>query len=288
MNIEELVPLRPKTTMRIGGAARYFAEIRTREDVEEAWRFAKGKNIPLVVLGGGSNTIFADKTINALIVRITANAVEITDATVRAETGIALATLVNECANRGLDLSPLTGIPGSLGGAVFGNAGQGPQGMWIGCFIQNITAFVDGTWHTYSQEECRFRYRESAFKKMVSPIIWEITFSPPTRPSRDIQENIESLLRRRMETQPSLKTAGSCFKATREGMPVWKLIDTAGFRGFRLGGVSVSEKHANFLINEGQATFDDALAVVRAIQRKVETPLEVEMRFIGEHGEVIQ
>ena len=115
MMIKEHESLAPKTTMRIGGEARYFAELETKEDVEKTYEIAPKKNITLIALGDGSNTIFADGEINALVVRIKANAVKIEGNKITVEAGKNLAQLVNELAENGLDLSPLTGIPGTVG-----------------------------------------------------------------------------------------------------------------------------------------------------------------------------
>ncbi|MBI3332051.1 FAD-binding protein [Candidatus Peregrinibacteria bacterium] len=284
MTIQENVAVGSKTTMRIGGAARYYAEILTKEDAEEALRFAAEKNLPLFVLGGGSNTVFADGTINVLVVRIKADAVTIHKNRVTVQAGKNLPMLINELAKERLDLSPLTGILGTVGGAIFGNAGQGPTGIWIDHYVESVTALVNGKWKTFSQTDCGFRYRESFFKDQKNPvIIWETTLQLPSRPEAEIKGEIEKLLKRRIETQPHVKTAGSCFKTVGD-TPAWKLIDAAGLRGFRVGDVQIAEKHANFLLNIGKATYANAKAVVDAVQKKIPEKLEVEMRFVESNG----
>ncbi len=273
--------------MRIGGQARYFAELATKDDVEEASKFAAEKNMPLHALGGGSNTVFADGIIEALVVR-PKNATLTTDEhRVTAGSGAMLGSLLNNLAKKNLDLSALAGIPGTLGGAIFGNAGQGLQGIWIGNFVESVTFYHDGAWKTFTQEECRFGYRESIFKQMKGHLIlWEAVLHVPSRSEAEVKANIERLLRKRIETQPHVKTAGSCFKAV--GVtPAWKLIDAAGLRGLNIGDVHVAEKHANFLLNAGRATFADAISVVKKIQETVREPLDVEMRFIDRNGSVI-
>jgi len=284
MDIQEQVAMGPKTTMRIGGKAQYYAEPKTKEDVEQAWQFAQSKNIPLIVLGGGSNTVFADGVINALVIRIKADTVTIEDETVTVEAAKNLPMLINELAAQGFDLSPLTGILGTVGGAVYGNAGQGPKGIWMDTYIENIEVFSSGEWSTMSKADCDFSYRESAFKHMdAPPIIWSTTMKIPKGEPEVIKKEIERLLKQRIETQPHVKTAGSCFKAVGD-TPAWKLIDAAGLRGKTIGGVNVSEKHANFLINGGNATYQDAKDMVEAIRSGVAEPLDVEMRFIENDG----
>ena len=296
----ELVPVGSKTTMRIGGQARYFAELLTRDDVEQAVRFASEKKIPLILLGGGSNTIFADGVIEALVVRIKAEQMTVTGNRVTVQGGKILASMINELGEKGLDLSALTGIPGSVGGAIFGNAGQGPKGIWIEKFVIDVTIFLDGEWKTFTKEECGFAYRESIFKNWkgappppsplppgggtFAPIIWEATLEIPSGDPAAIHDNVEALLKKRFETQPHLKTAGSCFKAV-GGTPAWQLIEKAGLRGYKVGGVEISTKHANFLTKSGDTgSFSDAKAVVEKVRETIPEGLEVEMRFIQEDG----
>lgn len=271
--------------MRIGGVARYFAEPSTKDDLEAAWAFAQEKDVPLIVLGSGSNTVFADGVIDALVLRVKHASVAVKDDMVTVGAGANLAMLINDLAKHGLDLSPLTGIPGTLGGAIFGNAGQGPSGVWIDRFVESVTAFHEGQWVEMPREACDFGYRESVFKHGPdhSPVIWEAVLRAPRAEPMDIESAVQTLLQRRIETQPHRQTAGSCFKAV-DAVPAWKLIDAAGLRGFAEGGVQVSEKHANFLLNTGDATYEDAVRLVERVRQSVSAPLDVEMRFVEPDG----
>ncbi|MEK7591263.1 MAG: UDP-N-acetylmuramate dehydrogenase, partial [Patescibacteria group bacterium] len=269
--------------------ARFFAEPSTREDAELCFRFSKENNLPLIVLGSGSNTVFADGVIEALVIRLKTDKVEADGNTVRVEAGKNLAMLINELAKKSLDLSQLAGIPGTVGGAAFGNAGQGPKGIWIDRYIRKVE-FYDGAWKTVAREECGFSYRESGFKKWKvesgkwkAPIIWRVILEIPSRPQAEIEREIQSLLQKRIETQPHIKTAGSCFKAVGD-TPAWKLIDAAGLRGLKVGDVEIAEKHANFLLNVGHATYSDAKSVVERVREKISEPLDVEMRFVELNG----
>jgi len=306
LNIRENIDLRSKTTLRIGGNARYYAELGSKEDCEEAVQFAKEKSIPLIMLGGGSNTIFADGVIEALVVKIKAEKVECHPARpseaerrredarsmtrVEVQSGKHLANLINECANENLDLSPLTGIPGTVGGAIYGNAGQGFGGKWIGKYVNYVDVIIDGRLppRRMSKEDCEFGYRTSAFKRMNAPIIWEVELTIPRGNKDEIQAEIDRLLQKRIETQPHVKTAGSIFLSKSKEAPAWKLIDAKGLRGTKIGGIEVSEKHANFLINDGSATFADAKKMVENIKDSVgakhASPLQIEMRFVEEDG----
>ena len=284
MLIEEHVSLGPKTTMHIGGQARYFIELRTQKDLEEAWAFAQEKRLPLVLLGAGSNTIFFDGVIRAVVAHIVTMSMSVSDTHVTVEAGKTLASLVAECAQLGLDCSALAGIPGTVGGAIFGNAGQGPTGTWIDAFIESVEIFEDGNWKTLPKSACGFAYRKSAFNKRHA-VIWSALLRLPRRDTALIQADIAEALRKRREAQIVSHTAGSCFKAAPDGTPAWKLIDAAGLRGTQVGGVQLSEKHANFLVNVKQGTYADAVALVEKVRKTMAVPLEVEMRFVGENGE---
>lgn len=291
MDLQELASVGGKTTMRIGGKARFFTNLATKDDVEEAVRVATAKNLPLILLGSGSNTVFSDGVVEAFVARIAHNAVTVDGNRVTVGGGANLAMLVNDLAKQGLDLSPLTGIPGTVGGAIFGNAGQGPKGTWMDSYVENVTAYMGGHWKTFSKEECGFDYRESAFKHwtkqadkwLIMPVIWEVVLQVPSGDPTAIQAEVQRLLQVRIDTQPHLKTAGSCFKAV-GAVPAWKLIDAAGLRGHQIGGVQIAEKHANFLLNKGDATYADAKAVVEKVKSTVAEPLDVEMRFIEPDG----
>lgn len=275
--------------MRIGGTARYFAELQSKTDIEEAVRFSVDNKSKIIPLGSGSNTIFADGHIDAFVVQVKNSAVHVEGRSVTVGAGKNLAMLINELAAEGLDLSPLTGIPGTVGGAIFGNAGQGPNSVWISSFIESVTVYADREWKTFQESQCGFQYRESIFKNgsaYSAPIIWETTLTVPSGDPAAIRAQVESLLQKRIETQPHLKTAGSCFKAVGD-TPAWQLIDAAGLRGLRIGGVEISPKHANFLINIGEATFENAAQIVEKVQQKMPQGLEVEMRFVSNDGALL-
>ena len=291
MEIQELASVGGKTTMRIGGKARWFAVMQPRADVEEAVKVANEKHVPLILLGSGSNTVFNDGITEALVARIGNTGVAVEGNRVTVGAGANLAMLVNDLAKQGLDLSPLTGIPGTVGGAIFGNAGQGPKGTWMDSYVVNVTVHMAEGWKTFSKQECGFGYRESAFKHwtkqmdkwLIMPIIWEAVLDVPSGDPAAIAAEVQRLLQVRIETQPHLKTAGSCFKAI-GGTPAWKLIDAAGLRGTQVGGVQIAEKHANFLLNKGDATYADAKAIVEKVKSTIQEPLDVEMRFIEPDG----
>lgn len=289
MEIQPLVSVGNKTTMKIGGQARAYGEIATKEDVEQAVAYATEHNLPLIMLGGGSNTVFADGVVEALVCRIKNSDTTVEGNTVTANAGVTLGSLINELAEKDLDLSALTGIPGTIGGAVIGNAGQGFGGTWIDTYIRSVTVFMEGRWQTLSPIACRFRYRESGFKEIEGPlVVWEATLEVPSRPGAEVKATVEQLLQKRIETQPHLKTAGSVFKSMPDGTPTWKLIDAAGLRGTKIGDLEISTKHCNFFTNAGKATFDDVLKMTALIREKVPRIEGIEMRLYGNDGKIIR
>jgi UDP-N-acetylmuramate dehydrogenase len=150
-----------------------------------------------------------------------------------------------------------------------------------------VEVFDGGSWKTFKRAEGGFGYRDSVFKKMPGVLIWEAVFSPPRRPSAEIEAEIKKLLQHRKEAQLFGRTAGSCFKGLPDGTPAWKLIDAAGLRGLKSGGVQISEKHANFLVNfDGKGTFSDAVAIVDKVRSSVPQLKGVEMRFVESDGKV--
>ncbi len=289
MEITPLVAVGSKTTMRIGGQARAYAEIATKEDVEQAVAYAAEHHLPLIMLGGGSNTVFADGVVEALVCRIKNDTTVVDGNHVTVNAGVILGSLINELAEKDLDLSTLTGIPGTIGGAIIGNAGQGFGGRWIDHYVRSVTVFMEGRWQTLSPVACRFRYRESGFKEVAGPVVvWEVVLEVPSRPGAEVKEEVEKLLQKRIETQPHLKTAGSAFKSLPDGTPAWKIIDEAGLRGTKVGDLEISTKHCNFFTNAGKATFDDVLKMTALIREKVPRIEGIEMRLYGNDGKIVK
>ncbi len=146
---------------------------------------------------------------------------------------------------------------------------------------------VKGNWRTFSKKECEYRYRESMFKALPSVLLWETTLTLPSRPQAEIMAEVERLLQKRIATQPHLKTAGSCFKATSDGTPAWQWIDKAGLRGQKVGEIQISEKHANFLLNTDRGSFVDLVALTKKIRAAVPAIVGIEMRLYGEDGKIV-
>ena len=275
------------TSFRIGGPAEWFAEPSTLEELAGVLRHASRLGVPVSVVGGGTNTLAADRGIRGVVVHLglgfrTARELSASDDPVaRVACGASLLTqrLVYLAAHRGWgELEHLAGLPGQLGGAVAMNA----QG--IGRFVQEVSLVsFDGAVRRLTREQLRFSYRDAALEP---GIIAEVVLQFPKVPPTEAYERIRQTLKHRNETQETrLPSAGCAFKNP-PGVGAGRLIDQAGLKGSRIGDAQVSSRHANFIVNLGQATCDDVLSLMEYVQRGVDrhfgVRLEPEVRLMGE------
>lgn len=279
-------PMTKHTTFQIGGPADYFVMPQTVSEVAHVVRLTQKYGIELTIFGNGSNVLVLDGGIDGLVLQFGSNM-----ASIRAEQGTviagagALLTDVSQFAAvqqlTGLEFA--VGIPGSIGGAVFMNAGAYNGEM------QNVVSAVsavcpDGSIFRFTKEALQFGYRQSAFQKNHCIICdVELVLSPGNRAK--IFEQMEDLTLRREAKQPiEMPSAGSTFKRP-EGYFAGTLIEQTGLKGLRVGGAQVSEKHAGFVINAGGATAQDVLNLIAEIQQRVHSTHDVmlhpEVRVIG-------
>ena len=280
-------PLANHTSFRIGGPAEWFAEPSNPEELVRVLRDASRLGLPVSVVGGGTNTLAADRGIRGLVVHLgrgfrTVRELSEEEApTARIFCGASLLTqrLVYLAAHRGWgELEHLAGLPGHLGGAVAMNAQD------IGRFIKEVHLITfDGTVRRLTREQLRFSYRYTA---LDPGIVVEVVLEFPKVPPADAYERIRRAIEYRNTTQEvRLPSAGCAFKNP-PGLGAGRLIDQAGLKGSRIGDAQVSARHANFIVNLGQATCDDVLSLMEYIQRRVyrafRVMLEPEVRLVGE------
>jgi UDP-N-acetylmuramate dehydrogenase len=280
-------PLANHTSFRIGGPAEWFAEPSTMQELIDILQDASRQGVPVSVVGGGTNTLAADRGVRGFVVhlgrgfRTLQDLSEPEEPVARVRCGAAILTqrLVSLAAQRGWgELEALAGLPGQLGGAVAMNA----QG--IGRFVQQISLVsFDGAVRQLSSEQLRFTYRDAALEP---GIIAEVLLQFPKVPAAEARERIKLALAQRNDTQEiRLPSAGCAFKNP-EGSRAGRLIDQAGLKGARIGDALVSRRHANFIVNLGQASCDDVLSLMEHIQQRVRrmfhVALEPEVRLIGE------
>ena len=280
-------PLANHTSFRIGGPAEWFAEPSTLDELLTILQDAARVGLPVSVVGGGTNTLAADRGIRGLTVHLGRGFRTIQDLShpddpvARVSCGGALLTprLVFLATKHGWgELETLAGLPGQLGGAVAMNA----QG--IGRFIQQVTLVsYDGTVRQLAREALRFSYRYTALEP---GIITDVVLQFPKVSPAEAYERIRQVLQHRNTTQEvRLPSAGCAFKNP-PGTGAGRLIDQAGLKGARIGDAQVSFRHANFIVNLGRATCDDVLSLMEHVQRRVDrafhVQLEPEVRLIGE------
>ena len=278
--------MRNYTTLKLGGPADWLVMPRSAEEIPEILREAKEQQIPVTVIGHGSNLLVMDGGIRGLVIRMGRgmNDCGVERHTLRASAGAMMAAVSGTAAEAGLSgLEFAGGIPGTVGGGVLMNAGAyGGEMSQVVASVRGVTP--DGDFRTLSREELDFGYRHSALQEnglIVTEVLFELQEGDPA----EIRLKISELNRRRAESQPlDVPSAGSTFKRP-EGAYAAALIDQCGLKGYAVGGAMVSPKHAGFLINNGDSA-KDYLDLVRAVQRIVEERtgirLEPEIRILGE------
>lgn len=281
-------PLAPYTSMRVGGPADLLVICLATEEVIAAVNAARAAGIPWLVLGGGCNVLIADAGVRGLVVIHRAGRTRIDpDGAVWAEAGASMAGLARETASRGLaGLEWAAGLPGTVGGAVVGNAGA--FGGDVASVLQSVTLLEpDGAVNNRSADWMEFAYRESRIKRLPPgerPIVLAATFRLSPGDPAALAARMEEILAWRRARHPSGATMGSTFKNP-PGGHAGRLIEAAGLKGYRIGGAMVSELHANFLINTGTATAAEVRALIEHIQAEVARQfgirLEPEVEFIG-------
>jgi len=307
LKIRENVLLRDYTTFKIGGPARYFFVAENKEDLKNAILWAKKKKLPFFILGGGSNVLFPDNGFNGLVIKMQNTQYKIRNTKIVAEAGIPLQKLVLETAKKGLSgLENLAGIPGTLGGAIWGNAGA--FGREIGDLVEEVKVLDVGSSRLevkkLRNKDCKFGYRDSIFKKKENWIILEAALKLKRGKRKEIEEKIKEILRLRKEKQPlEFPSAGSVFKNVpiekvpkkirekfkekiKDGfLPAGVLIEAVGLKGFQIGGAKISEKHANFIVNVGGAKASDVKELIEKIKKEVKKKfkiqLEEEIKLVG-------
>lgn len=259
MEFLEHYPLAPLTTLGVGGTARYFCEVKLRDEWLEIWQFAKTNGLKIVLLGGGSNLFFGDFEIDVLVVADRIFYVgKNEDGSVVCGSGTPLSLLVSQTREWGMGgIEALAGLPGRVGGAVFGNAGI-PQ-CEIGSFVEEIEIFdlSTGEFQFLSKDKLIFSYRSSSLQAHPEWAIVSIKFRflSGQKPEALLETSKNWILERKGK-QPGGKSAGSWFKNTPEKSAGW-LLDQVGAKGVRVGGAFVSDLHANFILNDGTATAAD-------------------------------
>lgn len=278
-------PMSKHTTFKVGGNADIFIKIKEIFELKYALKIIKEENIPMYVIGNGSNLLVKDNGIRGIVLSIELDKTEITDNIVIAEAGVKLITLAHMCAKCGLSgLEFASGIPGTIGGAVRMNAGAYGDEM-SSKIIETSFMDLEGNVHIIKNEEHKFSYRNSIFSKN-NGIILQTKIKLEKGLKEQIKDKMEEFKKSRTEKQPlEYFSAGSTFKRG-EDFITSKLIDEAGLKGFHIGDAEVSEKHAGFIINKGNANAKEILEVIEYVKTKVKEKfgkeIVLEIEVIGE------
>lgn len=269
------------STLGIGGPARYFVEVRTLEEMKQAFIKCNENKLPFFILGKGSNCLFDDRGFNGCVILNKIDFIEEKAEVIHVGAGYSFSLLGTQTARQGLTgLEFASGIPGSVGGAVYMNAGA--NGMETSKSLTSVDFLSEeGLFKTYQKEELAFSYRTSSFQKMKGAIIGA-TFS--LKKGENARSHQLSIISYRTKTQPYGDKSAGCMFRNPIDMPAGALIEKCGLKGLTIGGAAVSSLHANFIVNKQNATSTDIMTLVNEIKTKVKIQsgieLETEVRFI--------
>ena len=279
-------PMSKHTTFGIGGIADCFVQPETVSQLQQVVKILKKYNSPIFILGGGANLLVRDKGIRGVVIStVGLKNIECKGNKISVNSGVSIAKVAHFAAKNGLSgMEELSGIPGSIGGGVFMNAGA--YGGEMSHIVENVTTCdFDGNLKEYSNFEIDYNYRHSVFMDN-GDIIVNVTLTLKNGNINEIKQKINEYNSRRREKQPlDKRSAGSTFKRPK-GHFVGKMIEELGLKGFSVGDAKVSTKHDGFLINDGNASCEDMLELIGEIQRRVKETYKVdlytEVQVIGE------
>jgi UDP-N-acetylmuramate dehydrogenase len=304
LQVSENVPLARYTRFALGGPARLMADASTESALITAIDVARGAGYPLALIGGGTNLVAADEGFPGLVLRYTASQIRSQPPGIMAEAGAILQNLVDKSIQAGLrGLETMTGIPGWLGGAIYGNAGA--YGHSIQECVETVRLFDGQTIHEIGNADCKFQYRESVFKHKKESVILSARLTFESADPAELHATADGILKIRNEKYPpSMLCAGSIFKnlifeelpavvrekvperVIREGkVPSAYFLERVGAKGMTQGGIQVATYHANLLYNSGGGTAAQVRELVENLKRRVHDAyrldLEEEVQYLG-------
>ena len=304
LTVSTATPLSLYTRFGIGGPADIYAETGSAEAFIAALAAARASGFETMVIGGGTNLIVSDRGFRGIVLRYRADRLLASNGRVHAEAGAVLQDLVDFTIARGLQgLETLSGIPGSVGAAIYGNAGA--YGHSISERVVGVRFFDGSAVRVFSAEECQFHYRESIFKRQKEWIIFSAELRLDAADPAALRQAADGILKVRNEKFPvTMKCAGSIFKnlllhqlpanvaaevppsTVREGkIPAAWFLEQVGAKGMRRGDIHVAQYHANLLYNAGNGTASDLVALIRELKDRVRArfgiELEEEVQYVG-------
>ena len=279
-------PMKKRTTFKVGGPARYFVTAENEEQLRKVYLYCKDNKIRNIIIGAGSNLLFRDEGFLGAVIVLKGDfsSVRVSDNTIAAGAGVMLSKLCNTAKEYSLSgLEFAFGIPGTVGGAVYMNAGAyGGEMKDVLCSVKTMDE--NGKVKTYFNADASFGYRKSVFQDN-GEIILSAEFKLKKGSDKDIETKMNELLGRRKDKQPlEYGSAGSTFKRP-EGYFAAALIEECGLKGRSVGDAEVSIKHSGFIINKGNATATDVLELIEIVKETVykekNVKLECEVKIVG-------
>ncbi len=279
-------------TFAVGGPADYFYQASDSESLQKILKFAKENSVPYLIIGKGSNILFSDSGFRGLIIQINSKNISFNENTVTADAGVSTAVLIHETIkNNYSGLEKWVGLPGTIGGAVFGNAGC--NGLETKDILKEATLLDTKTAEirTVKNKYFEFSYRHSSIKE-TGEILLNATFELTqdalnAEQQRAIMAEIQQF---RLTKQPLGPSSGSFFKNPSPDKPAGMLIDQAGLKGTKVGDAQISEKHGNFILNLGKAKASDiqelAKLAQKTVKEKFQIQLKSEVQIISETGKI--
>lgn len=266
-NVRENVSMKNYTTFHVGGPARFFVKVTSKKMLLRLISALNFIEYKYRVIGGGSNLLVSDKGFDGVIIKLDYRDIVENGHFIYADAGAPLHAVVNKAMELGLGgLEFAYGLPGTVGGAIFGNAGA--FGSNMASVVPMVDVLVNGEIKSMDAFQCKFAYRTSFFQNNRHYIILGAYFSLVKRDTDIIKQNQEQYLAARKMSQPGGFSAGSVFRNPPD-KSAGQLIDGLGLKNLRIGGAVVSDKHANFIINDGTATAGDIIKLIRTIKKRV-------------------
>jgi UDP-N-acetylmuramate dehydrogenase len=286
--VQESVSLAPYTSARIGGPADVLVTVKSADELADAMKVIWDYGMPYTILGGGSNALVSDKGVRGVTILDRAKEVRFESGdqpAVWCEAGVIFSNLANRCTSKGLSgLEWAATVPGTVGGAVYGNAGAFGGDMsnnliWTEVLTKNGREKL-------SVEQMEYGYRTSVIKRgEINAIVLSATLRLKNSSKEEVSVKINEFSERRKVTQPPGASMGSMFKNP-AGDHAGRLIEAAGLKGARIGNAEISTKHGNFFINHGETKAEDVRALIHLVQRTVNekfgVELELEVELVGE------
>lgn len=293
--IQENISLADFTTLKIGGRAKYFLPGKSVDEVRRAVLWAAEEGMAVRVLGAGANTLVSDAGFDGLVIVMQMDRLDWTPPTVLAEAGVQNGQFIAGALARGRGgLHWLIGVPGTIGGSIYGNAGG--HGWGLGDQVEWVEVMTrDGGVKRLMKEECALAYRSSIFKSRLDWIILRVGIRLPKVDPTAERQLLADTSKQKNASQPiAAKTAGCMFTnprvegftlpeelqrfATGGTISAWRLIDYVGLKGRRLGQIEISNRHANFMINLGGGTADHVVQLLSLVKQRVRDQLGIQLQ----------